>query len=396
METLAATLKTAGTVLVATLCGVAVGRHVPNVVPAMRGIGRFTSLLFLPCFIFSQLVVSMSWELFSHSYLLAVFGGLCMLLQIGIGYLLSFLVAPTHRPAVILAVGFPSVVSTPLSILQSLVGNVPWFTASSFQRTIPFVLMYDFAATSIEWSLGSHLAKRGRKLVQPFQSLSMMDDEAQRGSSYLYQRETVAPERVMEEEEPAGAPEPARATRWSAVRRALCAVPRLLPPPLAALLLGSVCGLIPPLSHELQAGHLRTFLQATRFIGDGAVPLIITVLGCNLALGGRPSLAQLNRFTLVCNIGRLIVCPAVVLLLVYLLIRAKIFDSSNYLVVLVMLLEGCSPTALATTLLCMQHEYITDDFDRMMLIQYILYIPTTTLWLFLVLHQVQAIVDAVE
>ncbi|AYU78174.1 transporter - putative [Leishmania donovani] len=147
------TATTVGKIILCALAGMLVSRYFSNPKETLTGLSYISARVFLPCLLFANLSMNVTWEQLSKFYWAPLFA----LLPMGIGFLSSMLVRAVLRReyhfVVILASSFQNGLTFPVSVLLNLKG-IEWFTGAAVVDAQSYIFLYNVVCSIGLWALG--------------------------------------------------------------------------------------------------------------------------------------------------------------------------------------------------------------------------------------------------
>ncbi|GET87963.1 transporter, putative [Leishmania tarentolae] len=147
------TAETVGKILLCTLAGLFVSRYFSSPKETLVGLSYLSERVFLPCLLFANLCVHVTWEKLSKLYWAPLFA----LVSMGISLLLSALARSVltrdYHFMVILGSSFQSGVTFPLTVLLNLKG-IEWITGDAIVEAQSYIFLYSVVCSIGLWALG--------------------------------------------------------------------------------------------------------------------------------------------------------------------------------------------------------------------------------------------------
>ncbi|KAH9589065.1 Membrane transport protein [Trypanosoma melophagium] len=160
------TAETVGKILLCALVGLRISRYFIAPSKSLRGLSALSLLVFLPCLLFSNLVLRLTWSALGHYY----WAPLLAFIPATLGALGSFLFRPLLAPqwhgVLTLGCTFQNGLTFGLSIMLTLKG-VAWLTPEAAERATSYIFLYNIVCSIGLWTIGEPLIKSCKKrLVQ--------------------------------------------------------------------------------------------------------------------------------------------------------------------------------------------------------------------------------------
>eukprot|EP00798_Chlamydomonas_sp_ICE-L_P014763 gene14763-20814_t len=164
-------------------------------------------------------------------------------------------------------------------------------------------------------------------------------------------------------------------------------------PPTISYMLGIVVSSIAPLREAFfsRGGALQLVGEVTSAVGDLTVPLLMIVLGANLAKGpGVGSTLRCSSIVLTC-IGRLLLMPLLSIGMVAIPYAAGWLGLIEPMAVIVMMITHATPTALMVHSISSMFQNKEDDVANLMFWQYVMSLLTLPVVIMAILYIVSMI-----
>ncbi|CAG9572763.1 putative transporter [Leishmania major strain Friedlin] len=168
------TATTVGKIILCALAGMLVSRYFSNPKETLTGLNYISARVFLPCLLFANLCVNVTWEQLSKFYWAPLFA----LLPMGIGFLCSMLVRTVLRReyhfVVILASSFQNGLTFPVSVLLNLKG-IEWFTEAAVVDAQSYIFLYNVVCSIGLWGIGDPMIAHAK--MKEVESEEVNDEE---------------------------------------------------------------------------------------------------------------------------------------------------------------------------------------------------------------------------
>ena len=260
---------------------------------ALRTLGKLVYFLMLPCLLFTNLAVSINLQQLGEYWIFPV----SCVIHVFSGILAGSLVVKLCRPqpemkaGVAAATAFSNTGYLPIPLMIAVTQVFPCFRNDPLaaDTAVAYISVFLVGYSPLLWTFGH----------------SIIDGRKMRDISFR----------------------------------------QFFPPPVIGVIIGVVFGLTPFLKEMTcsNSGLLNPFYKAASIIAMGTVPCALLLLGGNLAGGPvKGAVSKSSIFSVI--LVRLIIFPALAILLVYLLRRFGLIPSS-LLLALVLVVEAGSPSA---------------------------------------------------
>ncbi|KPI83889.1 putative transporter [Leptomonas seymouri] len=147
------TATTVGKIMLCAIAGMLVSRYFENPEPSKKGLSYIAMKVFLPCLLFTNLCLNVTWEQLGKFYWAPVFSCLPMAL----GFLCSFIVrmflTRDYRYVLLLGSTFQNGLTFPVSILLNLKG-IEWFTGQAVVDAQSYIFLYNILCSIGLWAVG--------------------------------------------------------------------------------------------------------------------------------------------------------------------------------------------------------------------------------------------------
>lgn len=166
---------------------------------------------------------------------------------------------------------------------------------------------------------------------------------------------------------------------------------QLVTPPVIAVWLGTLCGLITPIRTTFfeATGHLAFIGDAFHLVGQAAVPCALLILGANM---GRLQAKALKMDKMLASslAGRLFLVPMLVSVLTALGVKMG-WLPANPLLLLIILVESAVPPANNLIVMCEWHKHAEQEMSQALFWHYLICPITLTIWLTLFQQALQTL-----
>ncbi|KPA82730.1 putative transporter [Leptomonas pyrrhocoris] len=147
------TATTVGKIMLCAIAGMLVSRYFSNPEPSKKGLSYIAMKIFLPCLLFTNLCLNVTWEQLGKFYWAPLFSCLPMAL----GFLCSFIVrvflTRDYRYVLLLGSTFQNGLTFPVSILLNLKG-IEWFTGQAVVDAESYIFLYNILCSIGLWAVG--------------------------------------------------------------------------------------------------------------------------------------------------------------------------------------------------------------------------------------------------
>ncbi|CAD2217553.1 Membrane transport protein, putative [Angomonas deanei] len=440
------TVITVAKVMLCAVVGMGVSKYFINPKKSEKGLTYISVQIFLPCLLFSNLCLSVTWEAIGHYYWAPIIACLPILLGTTSSFVAKYLLPKKYQALLILGGSFQNGLTFPLSIILNLKG-VEWFSGKSAEKAQSYIFLYNIMCSIGLWAIGepiivyfkkcqdeelARLAEnveaekeeaRGRQLgdmsfALPFEEESKEKRSATSGEQLTWYRPPADNDNPLRPKDYAATGEMETEGEKEAEESTLGKVKRiagqsLRSPPVFVSLLAIFISLTPPLNWLASSFGGQIFLGGFGILGKAAIPLQLLVLGLtimsNRSSGEDPEEAAAEGekiqegalaikmakiispqilFSVLAVTIRLVLLPVICLLVVHLLNTAKIIPQDP-IFLLTILVCTCSPSAINSSLICSLHDYYAKEYAQMIVVMYVAAIASTTGWLFVDILYVQ-------
>ena len=361
--------------------------------PDLKIMSGLVTGVFTPALVFSNLSAGVNWRVLSNASVLPVAAVLCCSTGMLLGYiarktfLKNYLTTETSRLfQAACTVGNSQ--GLPLVLTSALV------PASQWMDCVRYISLYVISIHLITW-LGLYNWLQSETEVR-FKEDAERNDEL--APLLATKRSSVKPDNILYS---SPCPVPPNSSPRTLLLETLnnslwfgktaVALRQSINPPLVAIMLGLFCGLTPFIHRNFAASDASLKWSHTSIsrIGDAAVPLVMTILGSTMFFsvdGSGESLPMPCIVSLI--IIRLMCIPLVALLFVRTVCGP--FFSPDPCVMLVILVEACSPTANNITVMCSKLGINPVPLASTYFFQYLCAVPLYSVYLVYVLELTQA------
>ena len=147
------TATTVGKIMLCAMAGMFVSRYFANPEPSKKGLSYIAMKVFLPCLLFTNLCLNVTWEQLGKFYWAPLFSCLPM----SLGFLCSFLVrvflTKEYRYVLLLGSTFQNGLTFPVSILLNLKG-IEWFSGQAVVDAQSYIFLYNIFCSIGLWAVG--------------------------------------------------------------------------------------------------------------------------------------------------------------------------------------------------------------------------------------------------
>ncbi|ORC92455.1 transporter [Trypanosoma theileri] len=166
LQLITITAETVGKILLCALAGLRLSHYFVAPAKSLRGLSAISLLVFLPCLLFGNLVLRLTWSALGHYY----WAPLLACVPTVLGAIGSFLFRPLLDPhwhgVLTLGCTFQNGLTFGLSIVMTLKG-VAWLTPEAVERATSYIFLYNIVCSIGLWAIGEPLIKSCKKrLVQ--------------------------------------------------------------------------------------------------------------------------------------------------------------------------------------------------------------------------------------
>ncbi|RNF13435.1 putative transporter [Trypanosoma conorhini] len=339
------TTLTVGKILLCSFVGICVSRYFVEPEQSVKGLSAISLFVFLPCLLFSNLVLQVTWMELEQYYWAPVLACVPTIIGFACSQAFKLFLHPEWHGVLTVGCTFQNGLTFALAIFLTIKG-VSWLTPDARQRGLSYVFLYNVVCSLGLWSVGEPIIRHCKKrlLLERLQrrQLQQRTREEERSEMreqmntvgnasavhYPYAQNqspgangtsaegageeaaenpaegnsnSTVPKHDVKGEARMAAPEEQLA--WyrpgdneaaiqpgcsgrasSAFRAALARVWALLKtPPIAATLGALVISLVPPLRWLAESPVGETLIGGMKLIGAGAIPLQLLLLGCIVA-----------------------------------------------------------------------------------------------------------------
>lgn len=325
-----------GAILLAAMAGAFIVRYKLIKAESLETLSRLAFYLTLPCLLFVKVSASVDAGKVAQLWILPA----TCLLYIGVGLIVGKLTVklfrpkPEMAPAVIAAVTFSNAGYIPIPLLTAVVYIFPIFAATradAASDVVSLISVFLLGFSPLLWTIGYSLI--------------------------------------------------------CGVKASEFKLKNLVPPPVIAVLLGLVVGLIPPLKHQFvdSGGILNGAYRAAAILAEATIPCALLILGGRLSNG--PPRGVVNKRTIFSVIlAKLIIFPILAIFYVGFLLKMNIIPAS-LLFVLVLVIEAGSPPANNLVVMAsLSNRNIEDGLVSVLFWCYLAAIPTLTIFITLTVY----------
>lgn len=150
------TATTVGKIMLCSVAGTFVSRYFSNPETSQKGLSYIAMKVFLPCLLFANLCLNVTWDQLREFYWAPLFAFLPMTLGFLSSVLVSVLLTKEYRFVVILASTFQNGLTFPVSVLLNLKG-VDWFTGAAVVNAQSYIFLYNVVCSMGLWAIGDPL-----------------------------------------------------------------------------------------------------------------------------------------------------------------------------------------------------------------------------------------------
>ncbi|KAG5507048.1 hypothetical protein JKF63_05794 [Porcisia hertigi] len=147
------TATTVGKIMLCSVAGMIVSRQFADPEKTLKGLSYIATMVFLPCLLFTNLCMNVTWEELSKFYWAPLFACLPM----GLGFLSSMLVrvflTQEYHVVIILASTFQNGLTFPASVLLNLKG-IEWFNNTAVVDAESYIFLYNVLCSLGLWLIG--------------------------------------------------------------------------------------------------------------------------------------------------------------------------------------------------------------------------------------------------
>ncbi|KAG5481210.1 hypothetical protein CUR178_06442 [Leishmania enriettii] len=174
------TATTVGKIMLCAIAGIIVSRNFSHPEETLEGLSYIAMRVFLPCLLFANLCLSVTWEELGKYYWAPLFA----LLSMGLGFLSSMLVriflTKEYRVIAVLASTFQNGLAFPVSVLLNLKG-IDWFTGAAVVDAQSYVFLYNVICSIGLWVVGDPMVEHAKKKeVRSVEDLHEAEERASR------------------------------------------------------------------------------------------------------------------------------------------------------------------------------------------------------------------------
>eukprot|EP00937_MAST-01D_sp_MAST-1D-sp2_P002465 g2465.t1 len=403
----------------------------------LKDLGKgIVSTVLLPCLIVTKLSQAATPAAFRHLWVLPACAAIFILVGAVVGALVSLSGPPRYRPFCMCMLSFTNAVGLPLPVIESVVRSVPWLqqgaaardagggseASDALARQVDYasslIFVYALVVSLTQWSVGFQVMRRAATTAATTSGGTGTGSCA--AAATPPSAVVVAPRAAASSD---GAPAPAAlaaaprrrlfcSSQWRlsrAARSGARAARAFINPPLAGYLCGLAIGLCAPVRAAF-VGSPPFLVMDT--LGRACVPLILLMLGGNMALsrrgagsgagggraGSRPGGAGWRgagrvprRLVLLLVGARLLLMPALAAAALYLCHRGGVLPrgEDTSLIIIAAMIEQAAPTAMNMALICTIVGVFERDASEVIFAMHLCAVVTLTLWLSLTLYVLQ-------
>lgn len=353
---------------------------------AQKYISRLNVDLFTPCLIFSKLAPSLSLKKLIDIFVIPIFFVVTTGVSFGCSKVTSRFMGlnePESNFVTAMSV-FGNSNSLPVSLTLALsytLPNLEWEDVENDSRDqiasrgILYLLIFQQLGQVLRWSWGFNTLLRRR---DPAELRKHHDHDSEEESQPLIDTDPVHPIELPSSDPPHQEPSKTR------LRIIWDDVLEFMNPPLYAMLVSIIVASVPALQHEffMKNGFINnTLASAIKQMGSVSIPLILIVLGSNLAPSSEvaPPSPHYRRMVFASLVARMILPSIVLLPLIALCVRyihLSMLDDPIFLIVSFIL--TIAPPAIQLSQICQLNELYEMEMAGVLFWGYVvLTVPTT-------------------
>lgn len=370
----------------------------------LRDLSQVNIEIFLPCFIFSNIAAGITSDLLVHNWQLLLLSCCFMLNGLLAGQTISRLFSSAGDLSVVSCI-FSNPIGLLVPLLSGIVPGLPNADDDALSRSLSYLFLANVPSSAAMWSTALRMLLPPEAALPPALTASTPHaksdaiiapvaegdcegegegegglDEPSNGHSQASSprpRRALFAKRGYEATDLADAAQPPsrRAAMCNAACRAHRVCARVLRRPTAASLLGLLVGATPLRALLVAEGApLRCLLDALLLVGKAAVPLLLFTLGGTLARGptgtfgvvdeelsprrrrsdGSEGFGGMSNLAMGVTVGtKLLLVPACNVATLLLVRAAGLLPvGTDPLMLLTVMLFGCSPTAMSMSTIC--------------------------------------------
>ncbi|KAK3240791.1 hypothetical protein CYMTET_49394 [Cymbomonas tetramitiformis] len=382
--------------------------------PVRSGLAKLCENCFLPALLLARVPQVAQFDRLLHWWSLPVFS----VIYVALGTfppLLLLRLLPAHRQAEVAhvarfaaaAIGFANCTSIPLALTATLVKAYPQLAMgdsidTAIANGVSYIVVYSVFMNMLRWSVAVKLlappTSSDPDTVECSAANMIHDGDATKGETASEGAMSgpgachaganhIELQRLVESPETADARNDVSdpyhqtssrmaITQWlNGALRHVSSASMVIKSGVLSLLIGAT-----PLRHLLigEGAPLGGSVQpALETIGDAYVPLVLMILGSQLANGPNGTIPLSHMAAI--SVAKMVIVPAVGLLLVLLVNLAGLLPS-DHVFLLVLLLQGCGPSAINLSAISIMHGHMESEMSSLLFYQYILSIITTSVW----------------
>lgn len=335
------TATTVGKVMLCSVAGMVVCRKFTERQKSEKGLSFISMKIFLPCLLFSNLCLSVTWDQLAKFYWAPVLSTLPILLGFLSTFVLQFLIPHDYRYVLLLGCTFQNGLTFPISVLINLKG-ISWFDDAAIVDAQSYIFLYNIICSIGLWAIGDPMiawakakevedaelaqeqqrallattrgrvfprhavALENRSFTLPYESMTSPTDPVGVSVTSSTKRDATTREQLqwyrpasgkdrpivaaqppaspvvlLDGEEAAEAVIPVQQSRQKNLRKHLRTVWKAIQsPPVMSSLLALLISLTPPLHWVAQTFVGEVIIGGMSLVGTGAIPLQLLVLGC--------------------------------------------------------------------------------------------------------------------
>ncbi|RNF06809.1 putative transporter [Trypanosoma rangeli] len=390
MDRLISSAVTVGKVIFVELVGMWASRHFTAKEESLKTLSHICVKIFLPCLLFSQLAMDLSWEMIYKYY----WAGILPLIPMTLGFFSAFafrsFIPAEFYGMLQLACTFQSIVSYGLGITLNL--KISWWTRENKSKAESYVFLFNVLHSIFLWSVGTMIVEKCAKALEEENAVT-----AAAAAASISERNDAAKEAEgaleecwgYEDYQPTSHPDSAPVSLWPKtmsttdltwMKYIRVQLPYLLTEQLVASFLGLLIALVPPFYLLLKNPVGEMIMGGIALLAPGAVPLQLLLLGVNVTAEDDGSTKLPVRFMVGVIALRLFFIPFICFGIIHLLLVCGLMPYDKPFV-LVMLILTSAPTAVNTSSICSMYSYKVKEFTKLLLFMYTSCIFTTTVWL---------------
>ncbi|RNF06810.1 putative transporter [Trypanosoma rangeli] len=178
LQLITITILTVGKILLCSCVGLFASRYFVEPEQSVKGLSTISVLIFLPCLLFSNLVLQVTWEELGQFYWAPLLACVTTIMGFVSSQAFKLFLHPEWHSVLVLGCTFQNGLTFSLSILLTIKG-VSWLTPEERQRGLSYIFLYNIVCSLGLWGIGEPIIRSCKnKLEQKHLQCQQLQERA--------------------------------------------------------------------------------------------------------------------------------------------------------------------------------------------------------------------------